>query len=82
MVLTTLVQEAVIALGIYFIESGYRHQDRCILLLLLLLHLQLHLHLHPHLHLHLHLLRLLDYLISLHRGLATATFPDEQVGKK
>jgi phosphatidylinositol 4-kinase len=46
--LSTAAQEAVIALGIYFIQSDFRHMDR-----------------------------LLDYLLGLQRGLATAVFPDE-----
>lgn len=47
-VLTSRHQEAVLALGVYYLESGFKHEDR-----------------------------ILEYLFSLVRGLATAQFPDE-----
>ena len=46
--LNTKHQEAILALGIFYLESGFRHEDR-----------------------------ILEYLITLVRGLGTASFPDE-----
>ena len=64
-VLSTSAQEAVIALGIYLIESGYRHLDRW----------------DPGRAEQAigkkSFSRILDYLLGLHRGLSSATFPDE-----
>ena len=64
-VLSTAAQEAVIALGIYLIESGYRHLDRWgpgkVEQVMEKNSFS----------------RILDYLLGLHRGLSSATFPDE-----
>ena len=46
--LTSRHQEAVLALGIFYLESGFLHEDK-----------------------------ILDYLLTVHSSLATATFPDE-----
>ena len=64
--LNTAAQEAVIALGIYLIESGYKHLERWI----------------PCVYIFksenkITFSRILDYLLGLHRGLSSATFPDE-----
>ena len=66
-VLNTNAQEAVIALGIYLIESGYRHVDRWSLLFTL----------YSSTCNQSCYSRILDYLLCLHRGLSSATFPDE-----
>ena len=48
LVLTNRDQQAILALGIFYLESGFLHQDK-----------------------------ILDYLLTVERGLATASFPDE-----
>ena len=48
LLLTSRHQESVLALGIFYLESGFLHEDK-----------------------------ILDYLLSVHSSLATATFPDE-----
>ena len=48
LVLSSRHQQAVLALGIFYLESGFLHQDK-----------------------------ILDYLLSIERGLASAIFPDE-----